>query len=312
MSEHTVSAPRSASRDFDRAYDLLTGNKSGHNAHDSLSTTSGTTKRISGAKARAIGERLTGNDRQVLDVLNSVHLATGQQIRQHIWGEGSSAARSARRQLAKLTALRVVSRIDRRPGGVRSGQGGYAYLLDVVGQYLTETPSRRRRPRQPGLAFVDHMSAVAGCYVTVHQLHRCQQLELIHFEGEPGCWREFYGPGGAPRILKPDAFVITASGEWEDRWLLEVDRGTESPSRIRAKADAYVSYWRSGREQADGGVFPKVLFVAPDERRVDQLVRTLSALPADHWRLFQVTTEERFAETLVAGSGSNSGAGASL
>jgi hypothetical protein len=303
MSASQVSGARSVVRDFDQAFNLLTGSKSVHSAHDSLTTRGNATKRISGAKARAIGERLTGNDRQVIDVLRTVQLATGGQLRQLVWGDGESAARSARRQLAKLTSLRVVARLSYRPGGVRTGHDGFVYILDVVGQQVVSPGRPPRRPRCPSPIFIEHAVAVTNCYVVLKQLEARRQIELVHFDAEPNCWRQYIGRGGAAMTLRPDAFAITGAGDWEDRWFLEVDRGTEYPSRIRSKAKQYISYWQSGREQAQSDVFPKVLFVAPDALRVDQLVKTLSSFETDHWRLFQVTSAEQFADTIRAGAG---------
>jgi hypothetical protein len=153
------------------------------------------------------------------------------------------------------------------------------------------------------MAFVDHSIAVTECYLALRMLDAAGKLELIHFETEPWCWRSYFGPGGAPQTLRPDAFVITASGEWEDRWYLEVDRSTESRGRIREKANNYIRYWQSGKEQVSAEVFPKVLFVVPDERRLGQLVSVLSELPAEHWKVFQVTTTPGFIETLESGAG---------
>jgi len=128
-------------------------------------------------------------------------------------------------------------------------------------------------------------------------------VELIHFETEPWCWRRYFGPGGTPKVLRPDAFVIIASGDWEDRWYLEVDRDMEAPSRIRTKSLNYISYWQSGKEQAYAEIFPRVLFVAPGDARLNQIVSALSELSAEHWQLFQVTTSERFADVIEAGAG---------
>lgn len=303
MSARQMSGARSGVRDFDRAYNLFTASKRSRSAHDSLTTRGDATKRISGAKARAIGERLTNNDRQVLDVLRTVQLATGGQLRQLVWGEGESAARSARRQLAKLTSLRVVARLSYRPGGVRTGHDGFVYILDVVGQQVVSPGRSPRRPRCPSPIFIEHTVAVTNCYLILKQLEAQGQIELVHFDAEPYCWRQYFGRGGTSMTLRPDAFTITGAGDWEDRWFLEVDRGTEYPSRIRAKAQQYISYWQSGREQAQSDVFPKVLFVAPDPLRVHQLVKTLSSLETGHWRLFQVTTAEQFADTIRAGAG---------
>lgn len=292
----------SAALKFDAAYYLLTAGQKPNSAHDSLTTRGDATKRISRAKAQEIGRHLGTRDRQTIETLATIQLATGAQLRRLVWGEDSSAARSARRQLARLVELRVLARLSHRPGGVRTGHDGYVYRLDVVGQQLT-TEATPRRPREPSMAFIDHSIAVTECYLALRMLDAASRLELIGFEAEPWCWRSYFGPGGAPQTLRPDAFVITASGEWEDRWYLEVDRSTESPGRIRDKADNYIRYWQSGKEQANADVFPKVLFVVPDERRLNQLVGVLSQLPAEHWKLFQVTTTAAFAETMESGAG---------
>ena len=64
----------------------------------------------------------------------------------------------------------------------------------------------------------------------------CGQLEVLsEVEVEPACWRRYTGSGGAPEILRPDLYVVTASGDFEDCWFLEIDRGTESPAAISAQ-----------------------------------------------------------------------------
>jgi hypothetical protein len=274
-------------------------------AHDSVVQPGGTSRRgyVTASKAQAINERLDGIDRCIIDVLSTVHLASGRQMQTLLFGEGRSAARIARRHLENLTDQRVVTRMDRRPGGVRGGSLGFVYALDVVGQTIVGVPRRRRRPRLPGMPFVAHALAVTECYATLKQLEDQGLLELISFEAEPECWRDFVGPGGFTRVLKPDAFVITAAGEWEDRWFLEVDRATESKSRLTTKCRAFIDYYLSGREQAVTGVFPRVLWVAPDERRSDQIVDVLASLPAEYWHLFGVCTDEQFGEIIRSGAG---------
>ena len=302
MADKEKSKRLSAALKFDTAYDLITAGKNPNSGHDSLTRSAHATKRISRAKAQAIGRGLTDRDRQVLDLFSVVQMATGAQIRRLVWGESDSASRSARRQLAKLIDLRVVSRLPRRPGGVRTGREGFVYLLDVVGQQLT-SDRLPRRPRQPNPSFVEHSIAVTECLIILRAMALRGTVELIHFETEPWCWRHYVGPGGAPKVLRPDAFVITASGEWEDRWYLEVDRGTEAPSRIRTKSMNYVSYWQSGKEQAAAEIFPRVLFVVPGGARLNQIVSALSEISADHWKLFQVTTTERFVDAIEGGAG---------
>jgi hypothetical protein len=153
-----------------------------------------------------------------------------------------------------------------------------------------------------------HGLAVTDCYLTLRQMERGGTIELLHFESEPSSWRDYSGPGGGRAALKPDAFVITAQGEYEDRWFLEIDRSTESPARLTKKAQAYVNYYRSGREQATNDVFPRALWVVPDEVRAAQLVTAIGKLPAEDWKLFQVTTTDHLAAVIAVGAGENPGA----
>lgn len=247
----------------------------------------------------SIAESMTDRDRMLLDLFTKVRLASGSQLRQIIWGEGSSAGRSARRQLAKLAELRLLLRINRRHGGVRAGSDGFVYVLDLAGQMILGHITRRR-PEEPSLSMVNHGLAVTDCYLTLRRLESDGRLELVHFEPEPDCWRDYFGRAGARLTLKPDAFVVLGIGDWEYRWFLEVDRASERASRIKSKANAHIAYWQSGKEEAHTGVSPRVLWIAPDERRANQLVDILSSLNPDHWSLLRVTTDHGLAEAVTA------------
>jgi Replication-relaxation len=300
-----LSARVSGLRGDPKSFDLIRGSKEQQLAHDSLVRSVGKKRRtyVTGARAQGIADQLGDHDRQLLDILQCVHLASGWQLQVLLWGEGPSAARQARRQLRQLTDLRVLVRLERRPGGVRGGSLGFAYALDVTGQAIVGIDQRRRRPRLPSLSFVAHGLAVTDCYVQLQVLAAAGRIELLAFETEPAAWRRYHAAGGIRRLLKPDVFVITGSAEWEDRWFLEIDRSTESPSRLRTKAEVYISYWLSGREQADVEVFPRVVWVVPDETRKAKIVDVLAALPPEHWRLFGVCCDAEFAEVIIAGAG---------
>jgi hypothetical protein len=300
-----LSARVSGLRGDPKSFDLIRDSKEQELAHDSLVRSIGERRStyVTGARAQGVADQLSDHDRQLLDILQCVHLASGRQLQLLLWGEGPSAARQARRQLRQLTDLRVLVRLERRPGGVRGGSLGFAYTLDVTGQAIVGIDQRRRRPRLPSLSFVAHSLAVTDCYVQLQVLAAAGRIELLAFETESASWRSYHGAGGIRRLLKPDAFVITGSGEWEDRWFLEIDRSTESPSRLRTKAEAYISYWLSGREQADTDVFPRVVWVVPDESRKAKIVDVLASIPAEHWRLFGVCSDDQFADVIIAGAG---------
>jgi hypothetical protein len=111
------------------------------------------------------------------------------------------------------------------------------------------------------------------------------------------------GPHGGPEILKPDLYAVTAGGEFEDSWFIEVDRSTESLPTLLKKCRQYERYWQSGREQAAHGVFPAVLWVVPDERRAQVLIRSIRRHFGADRELFRVTTADVFMSVIVGGAG---------
>ena len=87
---------------------------------------------------------------------------------------------------------------------------------------------------------------------------------------------------------------MTASAEYEDSWFIELDRGTESLPTLLKKCAQYARYHQSGREQANHGVFPAVLWVVPDERRAGVLATAIRRRFGNGTELFRVTTTDCF------------------
>src|SRR5581483_10145540 len=77
-------------------------------------------------------------------------------------------------------------------------------------------------------------------------------------------------------------------GAYEERAFVEVDLGTESRAVILSKLRTYTDYFTTGAEQAEHGVFPRVVLLTNSERRQEVLVELCGRLPAEHWRLFAV------------------------
>jgi hypothetical protein len=146
-----------------------------------------------------------------------------------------------------------------------------------------------RRPT-PSDSFVDHTLGVTETYVVLRTM---PEIELLDFQPEPDCWRQYTGPSGRTVTLRPDAFASWAAGEWELSCFVEVDRATEHPGRIARKADRYVRYWRTGTEQRNQGVFPAVLWLTPTEARAEVLRRVLDGHEAE--ALCTVITSDEFA-----------------
>lgn len=249
-----------------------------------------TSKRVDGVR-----DQLTRSDWTLLDHLATTKLLCGQQLRRLVNASTPSEQRGLRRQLQRLTDLRVLGRLSRRVGGIRRGSDSFVYALDIVGQRLIDPSPRRqwRKPWTPNVRILDHALAVSDLYVELIEADRSGVLELLRFASEPRCWRSFVGPGGARMILKPDAHLIVGTGDTDQHAWIEVDRSTESLTWITEKAKAYHRYFVSGREQTTNGVFPRALWLAPEPKRASQLAEALSRLPAEQWQLHQVTTSDQ-------------------
>lgn len=249
------------------------------------------------------------------DGVARLRLITGGQLERLFFYEGNSPqsnARLARTTLSRLVSLGVLRRLERRVGGVRGGSAAFVYETGSAGQRLLsywrgEGIARTRGGHEPRRAFVAHTVAVADVYVQLNEAARISELELVGFAAEPDCWREYVGIGGRRLTLKPDMYLRLGLDEFEDSWFVEVDMATESSTVIRRQCEAYIAYYRTGREQVAREVFPRVLWITPDQTRARQIERVIDALPADGQRLFSVTTAERAFAVLV-GNGQRGGA----
>jgi hypothetical protein len=205
----------------------------------------------------------------------------------------ASAPRIARRALQRLAELDVLERLPRVVGGVRAGSAGYVYRLGLAGQRVALDAGwfpdrRRRRARVPGTLFLDHALAVAELHVRLVEGGRAGGFELFELRAEPACWRSYDGIGAQRLILKPDSYLRIGVGEWEDSYFIEVDRGTEGSRAIARQLRAYTAYYRAGVEQAERGVFPKVLWLVPGERRAEAIRGCIGGLTAAERELFSV------------------------
>jgi hypothetical protein len=139
-------------------------------------------------------------------------------------------------------------------------------------------------------------------YVRLVEVARIAAFAVEAFDAEPGCWRAFTGSGGEMVFLKPDAFLRLGTEELIEHAFVEVDCGTESPVALARKFERYRLYWASGAEQRRHGVFPRVLWLAADRRRLDQIVDVAARQPEESWRLFRVAEYDEAIHALVGGS----------
>jgi hypothetical protein len=93
---------------------------------------------------------------------------------------------------------------------------------------------------------------------------------------------------------------------------VEIDRATEGSAAIARKLEVYRAYWASGAEQAQRGVFPKVVWLGTTERRARQLREQFGRQPAGAPAPFTATVfEDALAELTGAADGSSVAGGRS-
>jgi hypothetical protein len=248
------------------------------------------TRYVTAAVARDLDGQLTDRDRAVMRSVLELRFVSDQLARMHF---AERDPRAVRRTLLRLARLDVLERLPRVVGGVRAGSAGYVYRLGLAGQRLALERGwiperRRRRSRVQGTLFLNHALEVAELHTWLIEADRTGCLELLELSAEPACWRSFGGVGAQRPILKPDSLVRIGAGEFEDSYFIEVDMGTEGSRALMRQLTAYVAYYDSGREQAERGVFPKTLWLAPDERRVSAIRDCVRRLPRERRELFQV------------------------
>ncbi len=236
---------------------------------------------ISARGVALIRERLAERDLAIIRQMAELRLMSARQIQAIHFPTAEhdnerAATRARQRVLERLTRERLLSRLERRIGGVRAGSAGLVLALGPVGQRVLAIDGPRRRSYEPGLRFVDHTLAIAQLVVDVTMASRRALLDLLDCQAEPRCWREFSSMSGR-RVLRPDAFVALGVGEYELRWFIEVDRDSESLPVVVRKCRFYAEYYQSGQEQAThGGVFPRVCWIAPDEARAKRIQRAIA------------------------------------
>ena len=131
----------------------------------------------------------------------------------------------------------------------------------------------RRRPREVSTTFLDHLLAITEVRTSIEEAVRQQADTEATVALEPDCWRTRLSPSGQPQVLRPDLAVTITSPAYEDRYFVEVDRATENPGRVIATC------WRYQEHQAqvgDGGVFPLVVWLVPNDRRRLRLERAIA------------------------------------
>ncbi len=257
---------------------------------------------VTSKRVQQLRESLSERDWEIISTLARVRVATAAQLESLHFAD--VARRRARRRLASLTGRRVLARLPRTVGGPKAGSSGHVYALDVAGQRLSDLAAGGRpgRPWVLGAAFLAHSLAVTEVYVRLVLAERQGTLRVIRFSAEPKSWRSFFGPGAARVVLKPDACAVLLVDGDEDHWFVEVDISTESAPTLARKCNLYRSYWQSGAEEAESGVFPRVLWLVPNERRAEVVRGVIRRQPAQAVELFDVALTAAVVKRVLQGA----------
>ncbi len=263
-------------------------------------------KRVSRKQLEALEPTLGARDKQILRGIYSHRYLTTEQIRRLYFTEASTplaGLKATTRNLNKLRAHTLVDRFERRIGGVGSGSGSYVWRLEAAGQHLLRLMGDVSRPKQkrfaPSRFFLAHTLAVAECYVRLTEI--CVgEVKLAEAQNEPDNWRP-YVSGDKKVALKPDLFVATKNGAYEDRWFIEIDLHTECPARIIEKCRRYLDYYRSGQEQKQHDVFPLVVFIVLDAARKATITQHIQTALQKQRNIFRVITPDELAPLIWQG-----------
>ena len=178
---------------------------------------------------------------------------------------------------------------------------------------------RRQRFPEPSAMTLRHTLAVADAYVRISTLGKgVKALSVLFLAVEPECWKS-YEKYGKSYSLRPDLHLILKNGKFYDHWFIEIDLGTESMTKIVTKCKRYYDYYYTGKEQAENGTFPIILWVVPDEKRKAKITATINdnfhssktekvyasphisggrSLP----EIFQIITPDQLEQTMVEGA----------
>lgn len=258
--------------------------------------------RVGRNELQRIASGFSERDWAIIRFIQQHRYATTTQLRHCFFTQHatqSAATRACVRVLDRLFVHRILTRLERRIGGVRHGSAAFIWCLDVVGDRLVRAKGTpRRRVQEPSFPFLDHTLAVTETHVRLREAADEGWFRVGKVQIETEAWRDFVTSSGARTVLKPDLMITVSGGDYDDHRYLEIDRGTESLPVLLRKSKAYEEYRRTGRAQTEHGVFPRVLWVMPNSRRGKRLRGAIDADPILPDRLFTCITGDGLIDTL--------------
>ncbi len=269
---------------------------------------------LGAARLLALAASLSARDVSVLELLHEHRFLTTTHLYILLFEEKhaneGTGLRVCRRVLARLHRHHLIAQLPRRVGGYGAGSSAGVWFLTPTGQRLRSLTRGDganlppARVRDPSTRFVAHTLAVADIRVRLHHASRTGWFAIRSLETEPHCWRPYLGRHGIREILKPDLALttISADGQYEDSWFIEVDLGTEHLPTVLGKCAQYESYRRTGTEQAKRGVYPLVVWITTTDERAEKLRAGIHRTRSLDSALHRVITPDQLTDLITGGA----------
>lgn len=264
----------------------------------------GSTGRVGAVQLDRLNRLLPDRDRQVLKRVREHRYLSTHQVQEFVFTTHQteeSAARTARRILLRLERSMLLRPLERRIGGVRAGSSAQLWQLTPAAARLLLDEGSTYRTHEPSPRFLGHCLAVADVHLALRRLREDRDVTGVEVAVEPASWRRYSGSGGEARWLQPDLAATVSTPEYDDRWFIEVDLGTESLPTLLRKCGQYEAYRSSGIEQDATGGFPLVLWVFTKPQRVEQLARLVLRSPRLSPQLFRYAEPTTLLDVLRGG-----------
>lgn len=254
-------------------------------------------RRISANRRQWLESRLSERDRQLLDWVARLRLATGQQLEQLAFDDLSPSSLPVvrGRVLRRLVDWNLLELVDRRVGGSAKGSASGIYRLTAAGHAIA-LPAAARPSRPYTDRFTAHTIATSQLAADlVLALRRHPDYQLDTFVTEPASWM----PDGLGSYLKPDAYLRLQSASLTMHWWVEIDLGSESLPALERKLRNYLGFVARGLGGPSGTV-PRVVLVVTSDGRLEAVTTLLRRLPYPATELFTICLSGRAVVTLLA------------
>lgn len=216
----------------------------------------GGSRRGRGTRFERLASSVSGLDLRLLEIVSEHRVVTQTQLELLV---EDVPARTLRYRTRRLHRFGLLGRT--RPYRERGSAPHHLWPTRLGDAVARGAPAPRGgERREPNPTFIAHAAALMGFYVAL-ATGLPAGVQLVSFAREAEAREPFRSLGGGPRAIAPDARLEL---EDEDRrqlvGLLEVDLGTMSRRRLRAKARGYADYERVGSWRERHEFCPALVF----------------------------------------------------